>query len=95
MFLQSIVIAGSELPTPAAWEEVLKQGGPFAAGTIVGCVVAYWMFSLASKERVERHKIDLEREKELLRQSGIKDSRIDELHKRLEECINRQRKGGK
>ena len=61
----------------------LTKYGPFAGGTVFGCVLSYFFFKLASSERIERHRVDLEREKELMKQCSTKDKRIDALHVEL------------
>lgn len=61
----------------------LTQYGPFAGGTVFGCLISYFFFKLASKERIERHRIDLEREAQLMEQNQMKDKRIDKLHSKL------------
>ncbi len=63
----------------------LAEHGPFPAGTVFGCIISAFFFNLASKERVERDKINLEREKELFKQNSLKDERIDKLHQKLAE----------
>ncbi len=58
--------------------------GPFAAGVVLGAGVAAIAFYLAGKERRDRHKIDLDREKQLLKQISDKEKRIDELHYKVQ-----------
>lgn len=70
-----------ELPIPPGVVSAVEKSGPFAVGALFGCVVSYAMFHLASQERVQRIKVDLDREKELLKQLELKDKRIAELHK--------------
>jgi hypothetical protein len=64
--------------------DLIGKEGTFAIGVLWGCLLSYFMFRLASAERIQRHKLDLEREQQLLSQLKIKDERIDALHKKLE-----------
>lgn len=63
--------------------DVVAKGGPF----VVGCVCGGWFserfYKRASAERLQRNKLDADREKELLKQMRLKDDRIDALHKEL------------
>jgi tetrahydromethanopterin S-methyltransferase subunit G len=63
-------------------QAVGKQGA-FAIGTLFGCVLSFVMFWLTSRNNAQRLKIDLEREKELLKQLKLKDDRINKLHDEL------------
>ncbi|MCP5556966.1 MAG: hypothetical protein H7A55_04360 [Verrucomicrobiaceae bacterium] len=63
--------------------KVLSDAGPFALGSTFGGILSYFLFKLASDERKDRVKHEMEREKELLKQLDTKDKRIDELHKEL------------
>tara|TARA_B110001469_G_C9605295_1_gene300922 strand:+ start:191 stop:442 length:252 start_codon:yes stop_codon:yes gene_type:complete len=62
---------------------IITENGPFAGGVCFGSIMSYFFFSLASKERKARFLIDQERERELFKQNGIKDKRIDKLHQEL------------
>lgn len=71
----------------------IMANGPFAAGAVFGGFLSYFLFSLASKERSERVKHEIEREKELQKQLDVKDKRIDELHKQALKLKNPASKG--
>lgn len=63
--------------------ETIAEAGPFAAGAVFGGLLATFFHWMASKERVERSKLDQQRETELLKQNALKDKRIDALHTEL------------
>lgn len=91
MVLERLIAGAGAFPSPAQWNEIVKQGGPFAGGAIFGASLALSIFWLASRARTERHKVDEQREKELFKQIGIKEKRIDELHQKLLECIEKRK----
>jgi hypothetical protein len=71
-------------------EKVLEQivqfvgkEGAFAIGALFGVAISTVAHWLAGHERRLRHKLDLEREKELHSQLQLKDQRIDKLHEEL------------
>jgi hypothetical protein len=64
--------------------QTIAESGPFAAGSVFGGLLASGFHWLASRERVERAKLDQQRESELLKQNSLKDKRIDALHERLD-----------
>ena len=53
------------------------------AGSVFGGLLAYFFFQLASKERMDRAKLDQQREGELVKQNVLKDKRIDALHEQI------------
>mgnify|MGYP005865502623 CR=1 FL=1 len=61
----------------------IAENGPFAGGVVLGCLLSYGLFYLASRERIARQGIDLKREQTLLEQNELKDKRIDMLHQEL------------
>lgn len=61
----------------------ISENGPFAGGVVLGCILSYGLFHLASRERIKRQEIDLKREQTLLEQNELKDKRIDMLHQEL------------
>lgn len=61
----------------------IADNGPFAGGVVLGCILSYGLFYLASRERIKRQEIDLKREQTLLEQNELKDKRIDMLHQEL------------
>lgn len=63
--------------------KALSDAGPFALGSAFGGILSYFLFKLASDERKDRVKHEMEREKELMKQLDIKEKRIEELHKEL------------
>jgi hypothetical protein len=63
--------------------KVILDAGPFATGAVFGGLLSYFLFRLASNERTDRVKHEMEREKELLKQLDLKDKRIQELHTKL------------
>lgn len=63
--------------------QTFAQAGPFALGAVFGGILSYFMYRMASSERAERVKHEMEREKELLKQLDLKDKRIQELHSEL------------
>jgi hypothetical protein len=63
--------------------KAITDGGPFAMGAVFGGFLSYFLFRLASSERTDRVKHEMEREKELLKQLDLKDKRIQELHTEL------------
>lgn len=69
---------------PKELVNAILQAGPFAIGTLFGCLVTMWANSSAGKERAERQKILREHEKELLKQIKTQQDRIDALHLQLE-----------
>lgn len=58
----------------------LGKEGNFYLGVLLGCLVTLLVTSIASRERIARHKIDNERERLLTTQLKQKDERIDKLH---------------
>jgi len=78
--------------------QLIGKEGAFALGTLfgtlIGCVVSGGMQWLASRERVLRLKVDLDREKELHAQLKLKDDRINALHKELGKHITTELKKG-
>ena len=69
-----------------SWNDVAKaasEAGPFGGGAIFGGWLAYVLFGLASKERIERQKNDDKRYEQLMEQLKLKDQRIEALHSEL------------
>lgn len=60
-----------------------EKGGGFVAGAIFAAVFCHSLYLIASRERIERDKLDRAQMAELFRQMQQKDKRIDELHERL------------
>lgn len=61
----------------------LAESGELGLGLAVGAAVTHAAHRMASKERIERDKLNFEREQSLCRQLDTKEKRIDELHNRL------------
>lgn len=60
--------------------QAIGKEGAFALGTLLGCIVSWCMYWLASRDNVKRQALDFEREKELHGQLKLKDDRINKLH---------------
>lgn len=54
--------------------------GPFAMGSVFGGLLSSWLFNIASQERRDRVRYEMERERELQKQIEIKEQRIAALH---------------
>jgi hypothetical protein len=67
--------------------QTIAEHGPFAAGALFGGLLATFFHWMASKERIERDKLDQKRESELIRQISLKDERIDALHADLAKAL--------
>lgn len=68
----------------------IADNGPFAGGVVLGCILSYGLFHLATRERIKRQEIDLKREQTLLEQNALKDKRIDVLHQELRKLQKRK-----
>jgi hypothetical protein len=64
--------------------------GPLGVGLLVGAAITHLAHYLAAHERKERHRLDLEREKELYVQLQTRDQRIDKLHAELGKRISKR-----
>lgn len=68
------------------------RAGPFALGTVWGVLISYGAHYMASGERKQRVKLEVEREKNLLEQLKLKDDRIDKLHELLKQTKEKGKK---
>ncbi|MDR1145066.1 MAG: hypothetical protein LBK71_02905 [Verrucomicrobiales bacterium] len=61
-------------------EQISGRGGSFGIGALFGAGLSYILYRLASSERREMINNDQRRMDEIVRQSGDKDRRIENLH---------------
>lgn len=71
--------------------DIVSQQGKFPLGLVVGIVIGigamYLSERIASKERREQRKLDLEREKVQQDQLKERDQRISRLHDQLDRVV--------